>query len=82
VGVPAFDRAGAGCARTWLQRPNATALEILEPLTISDPRLPAQAEELGAMHDSLIAHAREGVLSMGDAAASKACASCVLASSS
>jgi hypothetical protein len=57
---------------SWLQD-HATALEELEPLTILDSRLPARVDELGAMHDDLIAHMRaNGVLSMGDAAASKA----------
>jgi hypothetical protein len=43
----------------------------LAPLTISDPRLPF--DDLGALHDDLIAHMRaNGVSSMGDAAASKA----------
>ena len=61
-----------GALETWLED-KAPALERLAPLTIGDPRLPAQAEELGAMHDDLIAHMRaNGVLSMGDAAASKA----------
>ena len=61
-----------GALETWLED-NAAALEKVEPLTISDPRLPAHAEELGAMHDDLIAHMRaNGVNSMGDAAASKA----------
>ena len=61
-----------GALETWLED-NAAALEKLAPLTISDPRLPAHAEELGAMHDDLIAHMRaNGVNSMGDAAASKA----------
>jgi hypothetical protein len=61
-----------GALETWLEA-NAAALEKVEPLTISDPRLPAHAEELGAMHDDLIAHMRaNGVHSMGDAAASKA----------
>jgi hypothetical protein len=61
-----------GALETWLEG-NAAALEKLTPLTISDTRLPVHAEELGAMHDDLIAHMRaNGVLSMGDAAASKA----------
>jgi hypothetical protein len=56
----------------WL-REHAAALEEVEQLTISDPRLPAHAEALGALHDDLIAHMRaNGVHSMGDAAASKA----------
>ena len=54
---------------SWLHDHTAV-FEKLEPLTISDP-LPA--EELGALHDDLIAHMRAaGVNSMGDAAASKA----------
>jgi len=61
-----------GALETWL-RDEASALDDLEPLTISDPRMPAHAEELGALHDHLIAHMRaNGVSSMGDAAASKA----------
>ena len=57
---------------TWLED-NRAAIERVEPLTISDLRLPAHAEELGAMHDDLISHMRaSGVNSMGDAAASKA----------
>ena len=58
-----------GALETWL-RDKASALARVAPLTISDP-LPA--EELGALHDDLIAHMRAaGVNSMGDAAASKA----------
>ena len=58
-----------GALETWL-RDKASALDRVAPLTISD-RLPA--EELGALHDDLIAHMRAaGVNSMGDAAASKA----------
>ena len=58
-----------GALETWL-RDKASALDRVAPLTISD-RLPA--EELGALHDDLIAHMRSaGVNSMGDAAASKA----------
>jgi hypothetical protein len=58
-----------GALETWL-RDKASALDRVEPLTISDP-LPA--EEFGALHDDLIAHMRAaGVNSMGDAAASKA----------
>jgi len=61
-----------GALETWLED-KAPALERLAPLTIGDPRLPAQAEELGDLHDSLIVHMRaNGVHSMGDAAASKA----------
>jgi hypothetical protein len=61
-----------GALDKWL-KDNAAALEKVAPLTISDPRLPAHAGDLGAMHDDLIAHMRAaGVLSMGDAAASKA----------
>jgi hypothetical protein len=54
----------------WLR---AHDLTKFEPLTISDPDVPKKAEELGALHDGLIAHMRAaGVNSMGDAAASKA----------
>jgi hypothetical protein len=50
-----------------------TRLERLEPLTIVDADLPDHAEELGTLHDDLIAHVKAGgVLNMGDAAASKA----------
>ena len=46
-------------------------LDELEPLTISDPGLPF--DELGALHDGLIAHMQAGgVPNMGPAAASKA----------
>jgi len=61
-----------GALESWLEA-HAAEIEELAPLTISDPRLPAHAEELGGLHDSLIAHMRaNGVHSMGDAAASKA----------
>jgi hypothetical protein len=61
-----------GALATWLED-HAAQLEELEQLTISDPRLPTEAEKLGGLHDSLIAHMRaNGVHSMGDAAASKA----------
>jgi hypothetical protein len=54
----------------WLR---AHDLTKFEPLTISDPGVPKNAEELGALHDGFIAHMRAaGVNSMGDAAASKA----------
>jgi hypothetical protein len=53
-------------------RGHMTRLERLEPLTIVDADLPDHAEELGALHDELIAHVKAGgVLNMGDAAASK-----------
>ena len=49
-----------------------THLEEFEPLTIIDAALPDQADELGSLHDDLIAHVKAGgVLNMGDAAASK-----------
>jgi hypothetical protein len=61
-----------GALGTWIED-NAAALDDLEPLTITDPRVRDRIEELGALHDDLIAHMRaHGVLSMGDAAASKA----------
>ena len=61
-----------GALETWLED-HAVELKEFAPLTIGDPQLPAYAEALGAMHDDLIAHMRaSGVLSMGDAAASKA----------
>jgi hypothetical protein len=57
---------------SWLHD-HTGVLEELEPLTILDPRVPARADELGALHDDVIAHMRaNGVNSMGDAAASKA----------
>ena len=47
-------------------------LERLEPLTIMDAALPDHADELGSLHDDLIAHVKAGgVLNMSDAAASK-----------
>jgi hypothetical protein len=58
-----------GALETWLQD---HPLKALEPLMISDPSVPDHADELGALHDDLIAHMRaNGVNSMGDAAASK-----------
>jgi hypothetical protein len=56
----------------WL-RAHAADLGEVERLTILDARVRDHAEELGALHDDLIASMRAGgVLSMGDAAASKA----------
>jgi hypothetical protein len=56
----------------WLQA-HAADLEGIERLTILDARVRDHAEELGALHDDLIASMRAGgVHSMGDAAASKA----------
>jgi hypothetical protein len=56
----------------WLQA-HAADLEEIERLTILDTPVPDHAEELGALHDDLIGAMRAGgVLSMGDAAASKA----------
>src|SRR5262245_34507185 len=53
----------------WL---HAHDLGELAPLTISDPRVPEHAEELGTLHDDLIAHMHAGgVSNMGPAAASK-----------
>jgi hypothetical protein len=47
-------------------------LEQFEPLTILDAELPDHADELGSLHDDLIAHVKAGgVPNMGDAAASK-----------
>jgi hypothetical protein len=55
---------------TWLR---AHDLSELEALTILDPRLLDRADELGALHDDLIAHMQAGgVRNMGPAAASKA----------
>ena len=57
---------------SWL-RAHAADLEDVDLLTISDPRMPDHAKELGALHDGLIAHMRaNGVNNMADAAASKA----------
>jgi hypothetical protein len=53
-------------------RGHITHLERLEPLTIGDADLPDHAEELGALHDDLIAQVKAGgVPNMSDAAASK-----------
>jgi hypothetical protein len=57
-----------GALEAWLRE---HPLDELAPLTISSPDLPT--EDLGALHDGLIAHMQaNGVNSMGDAAASKA----------
>jgi hypothetical protein len=56
----------------WLRGHDA-ALAKVEALTISDPRVPERAEELGNLHDDLITKMRAaGVNNMADAAASKA----------
>jgi hypothetical protein len=56
----------------WL-RAHAADLGEIERLTILGARVPAYIEKLGALHDGLITAMRAGgVLSMGDAAASKA----------
>jgi hypothetical protein len=61
-----------GTLETWL-RGHVAELAELEPLTISDPRVPSHAEELGNLHDDLIREMRaNGVNNMADAAASKA----------
>jgi hypothetical protein len=61
-----------GALAGWL-RDHLAELEDVEALTILDPRVPGRAEELGDLHDGLIAAMRAGgVKSMGDAAASKA----------
>ena len=61
-----------GALAGWL-RAHLAELEDVEALTILDARVPERAEELGALHDGLIAAMRAGgVKSMGDAAASKA----------
>ena len=61
-----------GALAAWL-RDRAAELEKVAPLTILDARLPEHAQELGALHDDLIASMRgAGVLNMADAAASKA----------
>ena len=53
-------------------RDHMTRLEQFESLTILDAELPDHAEELGSLHDDLIAHVKAGgVLNMSDAAASK-----------
>ena len=55
----------------WVQG-HMARLEWFEPLTILDPDVPGHAEELGSLHDDLIAYVKAGgVLNMGDAAASK-----------
>jgi hypothetical protein len=60
-----------GALESWL-RVHAADLKKVEQLTISDPRLPDHADELGALHDSLVAHMRaNGVNNMADAAVSK-----------
>src|SRR6185503_9955067 len=47
-------------------------LKEFEPLTILDAELPDHADELGSLHDDLIAHVKAGgVPNMSDAAASK-----------
>jgi hypothetical protein len=57
---------------SWL-RGHVAAFAEVEVLTISDPRLPEHAEELGKLHDDLIGAMRaNGVNNMADAAASKA----------
>jgi hypothetical protein len=49
-----------------------TRLEQFEPLTIQDAELHDHADELGSLHDDLIAYVKAGgVLNMSDAAASK-----------
>jgi hypothetical protein len=61
-----------GALESWL-RTYATALAEVEPLTISDVRVPAYAEGVGDLHDDLIREMRaNGVLNMADAAGSKA----------
>jgi hypothetical protein len=56
----------------WLRAHPADLAES-ERLTILDPRVREHAEELGALHDDLIASMRMGgALNMADAAASKA----------
>jgi DNA-binding GntR family transcriptional regulator len=61
-----------GALDKWLGA-HAAELEQVAPLTILDIRVPDHAEELGALHDDLIASMRgAGVLNMADAAASKA----------
>ena len=61
-----------GALESWLSV-HAADLKKVEQLTISDPRLPDYADELGALHDGLIGHMRVGgVNNMADAAASKA----------
>jgi hypothetical protein len=65
------DRA-PGALEGWL-RAHAADLEEVGRLTILHARVRDLAEELGALHDDLIASMRAGgVHSMGDAAASKA----------
>jgi hypothetical protein len=53
-------------------RAHLELLEELEPLTIIDPALPERAQQLGALHDTLIGDMRaQGLHNMSDAAASK-----------
>ena len=62
----------SGALDTWL-RAHAAELEKVAPLTILDARQPEHTQELGALHDDLIASMRgAGVLNMADAAVSKA----------
>src|SRR4029453_15005238 len=60
-----------GALESWLSV-HAADLKKVEHLMINAPRLPDHADELGALHDSLIGHMRvHGVTNMADAAASK-----------
>ena len=60
-----------GLIASWA-RAEMTRLERFDSLRIADAELPEHAEELGSLHDDLIAHVKAGgVLNMGDAAASK-----------
>ena len=53
-------------------RDHMTRLKEFEALTILDAELPDHADELGSLHDDLIAHVKAGgVPNMSDAAASK-----------
>ena len=60
-----------GLIAGWAQS-QMTSLEQFEPLKIADTQLPDHADELGSLHEDLIAHVKTGgVLNMSDAAASK-----------
>ena len=61
-----------GLLADWI-RTRTAELRKLEALTIVDDELPAHAEQIGGLHDDLIASLRAGgVRNMSDAAASKA----------
>jgi hypothetical protein len=59
-----------GVFHDWIVS-HAGALEALEPVALTDPRVPGLAAEVDALYDSLIA-LRPQLRNIGDAAASKA----------